>query len=354
MPDTPGGLTENLIACIVALGGDRPASKSLDELYKAFALALVSGGPGGGVQSVVAGTNVTVDSTDPHNPVVSSTGGGGGSAAGFYTPVRLASVGQEVTSTPPSGANDVDGVAVVTGDRILLTQQTVQDDNGIWIANTTDLWARATDMEVGTVILSGSIIPTADDGNENYNAIFILGNSTGRLVTDTPVLASMVVSFPGLSFSPNFRGPTSFPPIPAFNVNAPPEGIAFGSPGFVTADAATTLPADGSQPSVSCLIAAPPYWMDDSGHIIVDGIYLIGAQVSDNAGFTTLHLFMSIGNTSSEIIPIDALTAGLSPSPAAPVSVSVANLPFVAAVQVAMPTDATGTVDVTPFVWKLQ
>ena len=31
-----------------------------------------------GVQSVVAGTNVTVDNTDPANPIVSATGGGGG------------------------------------------------------------------------------------------------------------------------------------------------------------------------------------------------------------------------------------------------------------------------------------
>ena len=31
-----------------------------------------------GVESVVAGTNVTVDDTDPRNPIVSSTGGGGG------------------------------------------------------------------------------------------------------------------------------------------------------------------------------------------------------------------------------------------------------------------------------------
>lgn len=354
MPDTPGGLTENLIACIVALGGARPASKSLDELYKAFALALVSGGPGGGVQSVVAGTNVTVDSTDPHNPVVSSTGGGGGSAAGFYTPVRLASVGQEVTSTPPSGANDVDGVAVVTGDRILLTQQTEQDDNGIWIANTTDTWARATDMEVGATILSGSIIPTADDGNENYNAIFILGNSTGRLVTDTPMLASMVVSFPGLSFSPNFRGATSFPPIPTFNVNAPPEGIAFGSTGLVFADSATTLPADGSQPFVSCIVAVPPYWMDDAGHIIVDGIYLFGCSVEANAGFTTQGLYMQVQSSTGTIVPIDALTQGIVPNPAAVVSVSVANLPQDVGVNILMPTDATGTVDVTPFVWKLQ
>lgn len=33
-----------------------------------------------GVQSVVAGTNVTVDNTDPQNPIVSATGGGGDSS----------------------------------------------------------------------------------------------------------------------------------------------------------------------------------------------------------------------------------------------------------------------------------
>ncbi len=32
---------------------------------------------GGGIESIVAGTNITVDNTDPLNPIVSSTGGGG-------------------------------------------------------------------------------------------------------------------------------------------------------------------------------------------------------------------------------------------------------------------------------------
>jgi len=35
------------------------------------------GSGGGGIQSIVAGTNITVDNTDPLNPVISSTGGGG-------------------------------------------------------------------------------------------------------------------------------------------------------------------------------------------------------------------------------------------------------------------------------------
>lgn len=33
---------------------------------------------GGGVQSIVEGTGITVDDTDPANPIVSATGGGGG------------------------------------------------------------------------------------------------------------------------------------------------------------------------------------------------------------------------------------------------------------------------------------
>ena len=39
---------------------------------------IISENLGGGVQSVQAGTNVTVDNTDPQNPIVSATGTGGG------------------------------------------------------------------------------------------------------------------------------------------------------------------------------------------------------------------------------------------------------------------------------------
>ena len=46
----------------------------------------VTGIPVGGVQSILEGTNITVDATDPFNPIVSATGGGGGSPTkvGFY------------------------------------------------------------------------------------------------------------------------------------------------------------------------------------------------------------------------------------------------------------------------------
>lgn len=354
MTDSPGGLTENLIACITALGQPRPESKSLDELYKALAVALAEGAVGGGVQTVVAGDNVTVDDTDPQNPIVSSTGGGGGSALGFYTPVRLASIdASEMTLSPPSGPANIDGVDVVTGDRILLTQLDVQDDQGIWIANTTDVWTRAPDMAVESTLISGSLIPTGDDGNQNFNAIFILGNETGIIIVDTPMQANMVVSYPALSFSPNFRGFESFPPIADFAPGNPVTSIASGESFTAVADTPTNLPADGSSTSVQCILASPPFWMDDESDIIVDGLYVLFLQITLVTPFTTPGLFLSVGPNVGfgvEIIPCDALN--LNPSPGFPISLSVDDLNAAITLTVAMPTDATGVISVTPTIWK--
>jgi len=46
-----------------------------------FENATPSGGGGGTVDSVVAGTGISVDNTDPANPIVSATGGGTASIA---------------------------------------------------------------------------------------------------------------------------------------------------------------------------------------------------------------------------------------------------------------------------------
>lgn len=45
------------------------------------------GGGGGIVESIVAGANVTVDDTDPANPIVSASGGGGGGGKAEYTQI---------------------------------------------------------------------------------------------------------------------------------------------------------------------------------------------------------------------------------------------------------------------------
>jgi len=59
---------------------------------------------------------------------------------------RLASL----SNLPLTGAATVDGVAVVTGDRILVMTQINPVENGVWIANTSGAWSRATDADEST------------------------------------------------------------------------------------------------------------------------------------------------------------------------------------------------------------
>ena len=61
--------------------------------------------PSGGVQSVVAGTNITVDDTDPANPIVSASGGGGGGGIqGVHALVPLSS-GDQINASITAQAN---------------------------------------------------------------------------------------------------------------------------------------------------------------------------------------------------------------------------------------------------------
>ena len=50
-----------------------------------------------------------------------------------------------------SGAQTVDGVSLVDGDRVLLTGQTTASENGIWIVRT-GTWERPTDFKAGTSV----------------------------------------------------------------------------------------------------------------------------------------------------------------------------------------------------------
>jgi len=56
---------------------------------------LNSGGGDSGLESIVAGDNITIDDTDPQNPIISATGtgGGGGSPAGSDTQIQYNNAG---------------------------------------------------------------------------------------------------------------------------------------------------------------------------------------------------------------------------------------------------------------------
>lgn len=88
--------------------------------------------------------------------------------------VRVAATGNVALS----GAQQLDGVAVVTGDRVLLPNQTLAKDNGLWVVATGN-WVRATDANTSAKVTPGLTV-MVEEGTAN-------GDSLWHLTTNAPI-----------------------------------------------------------------------------------------------------------------------------------------------------------------------
>ncbi|WP_456255144.1 phage tail-collar fiber domain-containing protein [Pseudomonas iridis] len=77
-----------------------------------------------------------------------------------------------------SGAQQIDGVAVIAGDRVLLANQTLSKDNGLWIV-ANDNWVRATDANTSAKVTPGLTV-MVEEGTAN-------GDSLWHLTTNAPI-----------------------------------------------------------------------------------------------------------------------------------------------------------------------
>jgi hypothetical protein len=76
-----------------------------------------------------------------------------------------------------SGAQSIDGVSVVAGDRVLVKAQTTGSANGIYVA-ASGSWTRATDMDISSELLLATVF--VSEGTT-------LGNSAWTMTTDAPI-----------------------------------------------------------------------------------------------------------------------------------------------------------------------
>jgi hypothetical protein len=123
------------------------------------------GGSGGTVDSVVAGTGISVDSTDPANPIVSATGGGGGitrSVSTISTPTTAGATAltdyvyfiSNTTLTLPTAVSNTNrytvkclsGTCVVDGDGTETIDGTATI--GIQVEDSVDLISNNTEWKV--------------------------------------------------------------------------------------------------------------------------------------------------------------------------------------------------------------
>lgn len=77
-----------------------------------------------------------------------------------------------------NGAQQIDGVAVIAGDRVLVANQTLAKDNGLWIVANGD-WVRATDANSSAKVTPGLTV-MVEEGAAN-------GDSLWHLTTNAPI-----------------------------------------------------------------------------------------------------------------------------------------------------------------------
>lgn len=125
------------------------------------------------VESVVAGLNVTVDNTDPLNPVVSASGGGG--AATFIgckarrTATLSIAAGGTFVAVPMTAADDYD-TSTIHDPATNPSRLTVPAGmGGVWRFSATLQWASASTVTHRSFLYykNGAQISTADGGQRS-------------------------------------------------------------------------------------------------------------------------------------------------------------------------------------------
>lgn len=91
----------------------------------------------------------------------------------WKNPVRAATT----VNVTLSGAQTIDGVSVVAGDRVLVKAQTTQSANGIYVA-ASGSWTRATDMDVAAEFVGAAVF--VSEGTAH-------GNQQWQMTTDAPI-----------------------------------------------------------------------------------------------------------------------------------------------------------------------
>lgn len=103
---------------------------------------------------------------------------------GIKQPVRAATT----ANITLSGEQTIDGVAVVTDDRVLVKDQTTTSENGIWVCDT-GAWERAKDINGSYDIVKGTMVRVTDGST--------LADSIWTVSTENPI----TIGTTGLSFT---------------------------------------------------------------------------------------------------------------------------------------------------------
>lgn len=110
--------------------------------------------------------------------------------------VRVASVVNGLLASAFANASTVDGIALVTGDRILLKAQTTQGENGLYVVAASGAPTRATDMDTWGEV-SGAWV-TVQQGTANADTVWLSTADTGGTLGTTAITWVNPISTAGM------------------------------------------------------------------------------------------------------------------------------------------------------------
>lgn len=113
------------------------------------------------------------DGTNPQDLVTKAQLDAAVAGYSWKNPVRAATT----ANITLSGAQTIDGVSVIAGDRVLVKNQSTGSANGIYVA-AAGAWARASDMDTAAEFLGAAVF--VSEGTTN-------GNSSWVMTTDGPI-----------------------------------------------------------------------------------------------------------------------------------------------------------------------
>lgn len=118
--------------------------------------------------------------------------------ARWKDPCRLATT----ANLDLNGSETIDGVATANGDRILVKDQTTGSENGIYIANHSGAWSRATDSNTSSKFPAGTTVMVTE-GSTNADTGWTLSTNDPITLGSTSLSFTKVIQAAGGSGAPS-------------------------------------------------------------------------------------------------------------------------------------------------------
>ena len=115
--------------------------------------------------------------------------------------VKVATTGNGLLSTAYANGQTIDGIALLTGDRLLLKNQTTQSENGLYTVNATGSPTRSFDMDVWQEVPGAWV--TVQQGTVNADTTWLSTADTGGTLGSTAITWTNPITSGGLT-SVNF------------------------------------------------------------------------------------------------------------------------------------------------------